>query len=66
VATPAQRARIAFLIAKSYMKRGNIDGALDSLRKAKELHYPDLSKVYSDPAFTALWEDPRLAKIVKR
>jgi tetratricopeptide (TPR) repeat protein len=66
VATPEQRARIAFLIAKSYMKRGNIEGALDSLRKAKELHYPDLAKVYSDPAFTALWEDPRLAKIVKR
>jgi tetratricopeptide (TPR) repeat protein len=66
VSTPEQRARIAFLIAKSYMKRGNLDGALDSLRKAKELHYPELSKVYSDPVFTALWEDPRLAKIVKR
>ena len=66
VATPEQRARIAFLIAKSYMKRGNIEGALDSLRKAKELHYPDLAKVYSDPVFTVLWEDPRLAKIVKR
>jgi tetratricopeptide (TPR) repeat protein len=66
VATPEQRARIAFLIAKSYMKRGNIEGALDSLRKAKELRYPDLAKVYSDPVFTALWEDPRLAKIVKR
>jgi tetratricopeptide (TPR) repeat protein len=66
VATPEQRARIAFLIAKSYMKRGNIEGALDSLRKAKELRYPELSKVYSDPVFTALWEDPRLAKIVKR
>jgi tetratricopeptide (TPR) repeat protein len=66
VATPEQRARIAFLIAKSYMKRGNLDGALDSLRKAKELRYPNLSKVYSDPVFTALWEDPRLAKIIKR
>jgi tetratricopeptide (TPR) repeat protein len=66
VATPEQRARIAFLIAKSYMKRGNIEGALDSLRKAKDLRFPELSKVYSDPAFTALWEDPRLAKIVKR
>jgi tetratricopeptide (TPR) repeat protein len=66
VATPEQRARIAFLIAKSYMKRGNIEGTLVSLRKAKELRYPELSKVYSDPVFTALWEDPRLAKIVKR
>ena len=66
VATPEQRARIAFLIAKSYMKRGNIDGALDSLRKAKDLRYADLAKVYSDPVFTTLWDDPRLAKIVKR
>jgi tetratricopeptide (TPR) repeat protein len=64
--TPEQRARISFLIAKSYMKRGNLDGALEYLRRAKEGHYPDLAKVYTDPAFTALWDDPRLAKIVKR
>jgi len=66
VSTPEQRARIAFLIAKSYMKRGNIDGALEYLRKAKDGHYPDLSNVWKDPAFTALWTDPRLAKIIKR
>jgi tetratricopeptide (TPR) repeat protein len=65
--SPAQRARVNYLIAKSYMKRGNIDGALDYLGRAKDLHFPDLSKkVYSDPDFTALWNDPRLAKIVKR
>jgi tetratricopeptide (TPR) repeat protein len=63
--TPAQRARINFLIAKSYMKRGNIDGALDYLNRAKELHYPDLVKVYTDQDFAPLWQDPRLAKIVK-
>ena len=62
---PAQRARINFLIAKSYMKRGNIDGALDYLNRAKELHYPDLVKVYTDQDFAPLWQDPRLAKIVK-
>jgi tetratricopeptide (TPR) repeat protein len=66
VSTPEQRARISFLIAKSYMKRGNLDGALEYLRRAKEEHYPDLANVYKDPAFTALWTDPRLAKIVKR
>jgi Flp pilus assembly protein TadD len=66
VRTPEQRARIAFLIAKSYMKRGNIEGALEYLRRAKEMRYPDLAKVYTDPDFTALWQDPRLAKIVKR
>jgi len=66
VSTPEQRARIAFLIAKSYMKRGNLDGALEYLRRAKDGHYPDMASVYKDPAFTALWTDPRLAKIVKR
>jgi hypothetical protein len=66
VTTPEQRARVAYMIAKSYMKRGNLDGALDYLHRAKELRYPDLAKVYSDPDFTALWQDPRLAKIVKR
>ena len=65
LSTPAQRARIDYLIAKSYMKRGNIDGALDYLNRAKELHYHDLDKVYSDQDFAPLWKDPRLAKIVK-
>jgi tetratricopeptide (TPR) repeat protein len=65
VSTPEQRARIAFMVAKSYAKRGNIDGALESLRRAKELRYPDLAKVYTDPDFAPLLKDPRLAKIVK-
>lgn len=64
--TPEQRARVSFLIAKSYMKRGNIEGALTYLQRAKEGHFPGLGKVYEDPDFTALWQDPRLAKIVKR
>jgi tetratricopeptide (TPR) repeat protein len=66
VVTEGQRARVSYMIAKSYMKRGNLEGALEYLRRAKELHYPDLAKVYKDPDFTALWQDPRLAKIVKR
>jgi tetratricopeptide (TPR) repeat protein len=66
VSTPEQRARISFLIAKSYMKRGNLEGALEYLRRAKDGRYPNMSDVYKDPAFTALWNDPRLAKIVKR
>jgi tetratricopeptide (TPR) repeat protein len=66
VRTPEQRARISYLIAKSYMKRGNIEGALEYLRRAKDGRYPDLAKVYTDPDFTALWQDPRLAKIVKQ
>ena len=64
--SPEQHARVTFLIAKSYMKRGNLDGALEYLRRAKEEHYPDMASVYKDPVFTPLWTDPRLAKIVKR
>jgi tetratricopeptide (TPR) repeat protein len=66
VSTPEQRARIAYMIAKAYMKRGNIEGALDYLGRAKEGHFPDMAKVYSDEDFAALWQDPRLAKIVRR
>ncbi|MGD0829319.1 MAG: tetratricopeptide repeat protein [Terracidiphilus sp.] len=65
LSSPEQRARVDFLIAKSYMKRGNLEGALDYLGRAKELHLPGLSKVYTDPDFAPLWKDPRLAKIVK-
>jgi tetratricopeptide (TPR) repeat protein len=66
LATPEQRARISYLLAKAYAKRGNADGALEYLSRAKEGHYPDLAKVYTDPEFALLWKDPRLAKIVKR
>jgi tetratricopeptide (TPR) repeat protein len=66
VSTPEQRARVDFTIAKAYMKRGNIEGALEFLRRAKEAHYSDLAKVYNDQAFAPLWDDPRLGKIIKR
>lgn len=66
VSTPEQRARVAFTIAKAYAKRGNLEGALEYLRRAKEANYADLKNVYTDQTFAALWDDPRLAKIVKR
>jgi tetratricopeptide (TPR) repeat protein len=66
VSTPEQRARVAFTIAKAYAKRGNIDGALEYLRRAKDGNFPDMKKVYSDQTFAAMWDDPRLQQIVKR
>ena len=66
LSTPEQYARVSYIIAKMYLKRGNIDGALEYLRRAKEENYSEINKVYTDPDFTALWNDPRLAKIVKR
>jgi tetratricopeptide (TPR) repeat protein len=66
VMTEEQRARVSYMIAKSYMKRGNLEGALDYLGRAKDHHYPDLASVYNDQDFSALWQDPRLAKIINR
>jgi len=66
VRTAEQQARMDYLIAKAYAKRGNIDGALDFLQRAKNGRYPSLSAVYTDQEFATLWTDPRLAKIVKR
>lgn len=65
VRSPEQRARMDYLIAKLYAKKGNVDGALDYLSRAKNGHYPKLGDVYVDKEFAALWQDPRLEKIVK-
>ncbi len=66
VNTPEQRARVDYLLAKAYAKRGNLEGALEYLRRAKNNHFADLAKVYEDQAFAGLWADPQLQKIVKR
>jgi tetratricopeptide (TPR) repeat protein len=63
--TADQTARTDFLIAKLYARRGNMEGALDYLHRAKEGHYPQMSDVYIDKEFAALWKDPRLQTIVK-
>ncbi len=65
IATPEQHALIQFLIAKAYAKRGNLEGALDYLRRAKDAHYREIASVYTDPVFAPLWKDPRLTAIVK-
>ncbi len=66
ISTPEQRARVSYLIARAYAKRGNLDGALDYLMRAKEGHFSELHRVYKDQEFAALWTDPRLEKIIKR
>jgi tetratricopeptide (TPR) repeat protein len=66
VSTPEQRARVNFLIAKAYAKRGNIDGALEYLKRARDGRFPEMGRVYKEQEFAVLWTDPRLEKIVKR
>lgn len=66
ISTPQQQAIVSFLIAKAYAKRGNVEGALDYLQRAKQQGYTKMASVYTEPDFSALWQDPRLGKIVKR
>ena len=63
--TPEQIARTDFLIAKLYARRGNMEGALDYLHRAKVGHYSQLGDVYTDKEFAGLWKDPRLQAIIK-
>jgi hypothetical protein len=67
VSTPEQSARVSYLIARAYAKRGNgnMDGALEYLKHAKDGHFADLGRVYKDQEFAMLWQDPRLLKIIK-
>jgi tetratricopeptide (TPR) repeat protein len=66
VSTPEQRGRVDYLIAMAYARRGNLEGALEYLRRARDQHFSDLHKVYEEKVFAGLWDDPRLQKIVKR
>jgi tetratricopeptide (TPR) repeat protein len=66
ITTPEQRARVSYLIARAYAKRGNLEGALEYLQRAKNGRFPELARVYQDQEFAGLWPDPRLAKIIKR
>lgn len=65
IASPEERARYAYMLAKIYAKRGETDECMRSLRQAKEEGYKELENVYKDAEFTSLWKDPRLAAIVR-
>ncbi len=62
--TPEQRASRFFILAKVCAIRGDIEGSLEYLRKAKEESYRDLRGVYKQQEFAKLWSDPRLGEII--
>ncbi len=61
---PEERAKYSFMVAKIYAKRGDINGCLEFLRKAKEQGYTEMKNVYREEEFSALWQDARLFEIV--
>lgn len=64
ISTPEERARYFFMVAKIYAKRGNLTECLEFLKKAKEQGYAELSNIYKEQEFAALWQDPRLIEVV--
>jgi tetratricopeptide (TPR) repeat protein len=66
MASPEDRARYAYILAKLWAKVGDLDRSLQYLKKAVEEGYPGIGDVYKDAEFTALRNDPRFAEVMAR
>jgi tetratricopeptide (TPR) repeat protein len=64
LASPADRARYDYVLAKLYAKTGASDRSLHYLKKAMEEGYKDIKDVYKDDEFSALRKDPRFAELM--
>jgi len=64
IATPEERAQYAYALAKAYAKRGDVDGCLECLKKAKEQGYRNLANVYKDEEFSRMRDNPKLHEVV--
>ncbi len=64
MSSPEDRAHYSFVLARMYAKSGNLDRALQYLRKAIEDGYKDVDSVYKDQEFTSLRKDPRFTALM--
>lgn len=64
IASPEERAQYSYLLAKAYAKRGDVEGCLQCLRRAKEAGYRNLANVYKDEEFSLVRDNPRLQEVV--
>ena len=64
MSSPEDRAHYSFVLARMYAKTGNLDRALEYLRKAIEDGYKDVDSVYKDQEFTTLRQDPRFTALM--
>ncbi len=62
MASPADRARYSYVIAKMYARVGDTDRCLLYLKKAVEQGYAEISNAYKDEEFAAVRKDPRFAE----
>jgi tetratricopeptide (TPR) repeat protein len=66
MASPDDRARYDYTLARIYARQGIYDRSLEYLRKAVEEGYPHIKDVYKDEAFAQLRKDPRFAAVMAR
>jgi tetratricopeptide (TPR) repeat protein len=64
ISSPEERAQYSYLLAKAYAKRGDIDGCVQCLKRAKEDGYRNLANVYRDEEFSRLRDNPKLQEVV--
>jgi tetratricopeptide (TPR) repeat protein len=64
ISTPEERAQYAYALAKAYAKRGDVEGCLECLKKAKEQGYRNLANVYKDEEFSRMRDNPRVQEVV--
>ncbi|MBZ5646215.1 MAG: tetratricopeptide repeat protein [Acidobacteriia bacterium] len=64
IASPQDRARYSYVVAKLYARNGNFERSLHYLRKAIEEGYPHIESVYKDEEFAALRKDPRFEELM--
>jgi tetratricopeptide (TPR) repeat protein len=64
ISSPEERAQYAYALAKAYAKRGDVDGCLQCLKKAKEEGYRNLANVYKDEEFSRMRDNPRVQEVV--
>ena len=64
ISSPEERAQYSYLLAKAYAKRGDIEGCLQCLKRAKEEGFRNLANVYKDEEFSHLRDNPRLQEVV--
>lgn len=64
ISSPEERARYSYMLAKIYAKRGDVEGCLQCLKKAKEDGYRDLANVYKDEEFSRMRDNPQLHDVV--
>ena len=64
IASPDDRARWDYVLAKLWAKAGDNDRCLEALRKAMEDGYKGIDEVYKDQEFAGLRKDPRFTTLM--